>query len=103
MHLHQLNEDHTYTRGLITRTKIKRCDNEYLLYTLVVLARFFELSNEIFGFIGPLRGWQQGNLTFETPKESKRSIFRSCQPRKGPINPKIELDYQKIKPKDQSM
>ena len=76
---------------------------EYLLYTLVVLARFFELSNEIFGFIGPLRGWQQGNLTFETPKESKRSIFRSCQPRKGPINPKIELDYQKIKPKDQSM
>ena len=53
-------------------------NNEYLLYTLVVLARFFELSNKIFGFIGPLRGWQQGNLTFETPKESKRSIFRSC-------------------------
>ena len=62
---------------------------EYLLYTLVVLARFFELSNEIFGFIGPLRGWQQGNLTFETPKESKRSIFRSCQPRKGPITQKL--------------
>ena len=66
-----------------------------MLYTLVVLARFFELSNKIFGFIGPLRGWQQGNLTFETPKESKRSIFRSCQPQKGPINPKIELDYPK--------
>ena len=77
--------------------------NEYLLHTFVILARFFELSNKIFGFFGPLRGWQQGNLTFETPKESNSSIFRSCQPGKGPINPKIELDYQKIKPKDQSM
>ena len=71
-------------------TDYQRLSYSYDNLLLAVLARFFGLSSKIFKFIGPLRGWKQENLTFETPKASKMSIFRGCQPLRGPINPKIE-------------